>query len=167
MLNRAIRATQAPGHSPNSGKPDYMYRLLMSVFTLKNQSLFTRTIVLMATVALTACSSLEPARLELNDLSSLKPSHTTYEAVMSRYGQPQHEEESGGEIRVTYAVDQEASSLSNIDGKGFVRGVGGFVNTYRTGSRNVTLVFDATTRLYKKLQWQSTNTLQAPRTSPP
>ena len=134
---------------------------------MKYQSLFTRAIILIATVALTACSSLEPARLELNDLSSLKPSRTTYEAVMSRYGQPQHAEESGGEIRVTYAVDQEASSLSNIDGKGFVRGVGGFVNTYRTGSRNVTLVFDANTRLYKKFQWQSTNTLQVPRTSPP
>ena len=134
---------------------------------MKYPILFTRSIILMAAVALTACSSLEPARLELNDLSSLKPSRTSYEAVMSRYGQPQHEEESGGEIRVTYAVDQEASSLSNIDGKGFVRGVGGFVNTYRTGSRNVTLVFDATTRLYKKFQWQSTNTLQVPRTSPP
>lgn len=134
---------------------------------MKYPNFFIRTIVLMAAVALTACSSLEPARLELNDLSSLKPSRTTYEAVMSRYGQPQHEEESGGEIKVTYAVDQEASSLSNIDGKGFVRGVGGFVNTYRTGSRNLTLVFDATTRLYKKFQWQSTNTLQVPRTSPP
>lgn len=134
---------------------------------MKYPILFTRSIILMAAVALTACSSLEPARLELNDLSSLKPSRTSYEAVMSRYGQPQHEEESGGEIRVTYAMDQEASSLSNIDGKGFVRGVGGFVNTYRTGSRNVTLVFDATTRLYKKFQWQSTNTLQVPRTSPP
>ena len=138
----------------------------MSVFAMKYQSLFTRAIILIATVALTACSSLEPARLELNDLSSLKPSRTTYEAVMSRYGQPQHEEESGGEIKVTYAVDQEASSLSNIDGKGFVRGVGGFVNTYRAGSRNVTLVFDANTRLYKKFQWQSTNTLQVPRASP-
>jgi hypothetical protein len=139
----------------------------MSAFAMKNPNVFTRTIVLMATVALAACSSLEPARLELNDLSSLKPSRTTYETVISRYGQPQHEEESGGELRVTYAVDQEASSLSNIDGKGFVRGVGGFVNTYRTGSRNVTLVFDATTRLYQKLQWPSTNTLQVPRASPP
>jgi|GEM_PF-863447 len=123
----------------------------------------------MAAVALAGCSSPGPARLELNDLSSLKPSRTSYETVKSRYGQPlhEHEEESGGEIRMTYAVDQEASSLSNIDGKGFVRGVGGFVNTYRTGSRNVTLVFDATTRLYKKLQWQPSNTLQVPPASPP
>ena len=133
---------------------------------MKHRNLFTRSIILMATVALTACSSLEPARLELNDLSSLKPARTSCETVISRYGQPRQEEESGGEIRLTYTVDQEASSLSNIDGKGFVRGVGGFANTYRTGSRNVTLVFDATTRLYKRLQWQPSNTLPIPQATP-
>ena len=86
--------------------------------------------------------------------------------MISQCGPPLREETSGGEIRATYAVEQEAASLSNIDGKGFVRGIGGFVNTYSLGSRNVTLVFDAKTRLYKKREWQSANALQAPGANP-
>lgn len=86
--------------------------------------------------------------------------------MISRCGPPLRKETSGGEIRATYAVEQEAASLSNIDGKGFVRGVGGFVNTYPVGSRDVTLVFDAKSRLYKKREWQSTNALQASGANP-
>ena len=100
------------------------------------------------------------------NLSSLKPSRTAYDTVISRCGPPLREETSGAEIRATYAVEQEAASLSNIDGKGFVRGVGGFVNTYPVGSRDITLVFDAKTRLYNKREWQSTNALKAPAASP-
>lgn len=133
---------------------------------MKKPSSSLRTLILIAAATLSACSGLEPGRLDLDDLSSLKPSRTAYDTVISRCGPPLREETSGGEIRATYAVEQEAASLSNIDGKGFVRGVGGFVTTYPVGSRNVTLVFDAKTRLYKKREWQSTNALQASGASP-
>ena len=132
---------------------------------MKKPSSSLRTLILIA-ATLTACSGLEPGRLDLDDLSSLKPSRTAYDTVISRCGPPLREETSGGEIRATYAVDQEAASLSNIDGKGFVRGVGGFVTTYPVGSRDVTLVFDAKTRLYKTREWHSANALQAPGASP-
>jgi hypothetical protein len=82
--------------------------------------------------------------------------------MIFQYGVPLREDESDGEIRATYVLEQEAASLSNIDGKGFVRGVGGFVNTYPTGLREVTLVFDSKTRRYKRLKWQTASTLQAP-----
>lgn len=133
---------------------------------MKKPSSSLRTLILIAAATLSACSGLEPGRLDLDDLSSLKPSRTAYDTVISRCGPPLREETSGAEIRATYAVEQEAASLSNIDGKGFVRGVGGFVNTYPVGSRDVTLVFDAKTRLYKKREWQSTNALQAHGASP-
>ena len=101
------------------------------------QNTFARTLILIATVnvTFTGCSGfgLESGRLELDDLASLKPSRTSYDTVTSRCGQPLREVQTDSEIRATYAVEQQASSLSNIDGKGFVRGVGGFVNTYPTG----------------------------------
>jgi hypothetical protein len=123
-------------------------------------------LLIVMTLSLTACSGMGHGRLELDDLPSLKKSSTTLDAVISRYGEPLHSEESGGEIKATYAMEEQESALSNVDGKGFVRGVGGFVDTYRTGSRNVTLVFDAKTRLYKNLQWQTASTLRLPGANP-
>jgi hypothetical protein len=110
--------------------------------------------MLIACTALFSCSGQEPRRLNLDDLSFLRPSLTSYQAMIFQYGVPLREDESDGEIRATYVLEQEAASLSNINGKGFVRGVGGFVNTYPTGLREVTLVFDAKTRRYKRLKWQ-------------
>jgi hypothetical protein len=135
---------------------------------MQNQITFARTVILIATVTFLGCSGIssESGRLELDALASLKPSRTSYDAVIARCGQPLREVQTDREIRATYAFKQEAASLSNIDGKGFVRGVGGFVNTYPLGQGEVTLVFDAKTRLYKNRQWQSTKALQAPRTTP-
>jgi hypothetical protein len=134
---------------------------------MQNNIRFARTIILIAAVAFSGCSGLNLAsgRLGLDDLASLRPSRTSYDAVIARCGQPLKEVQTAGEIRSTYAFEQEAASLSNIDGKGFVRGVGGFVNTYPVGQGEVTLVFDAKTRLYKNRQWQSTKTLQVPQTT--
>jgi hypothetical protein len=134
------------------------------------QNTFARTLILIATVIITftGCSGfgLESGRLELDDLASLKPSRISYDTVTTRYGQPLREVQTDSEIWATYAVEQQGSSLSNIDGKGFVRGVGGFVNTYPTGQVKVTLVFDAKTRLYKNHQWQSTKAIQVLQTTP-
>jgi hypothetical protein len=109
---------------------------------------------------------LASGRLQLDDLASLQPSRTAYDTVISRCWQPLRERQTDGEIMATYAFEQQASSLSNIDGKGFVRGVGGFVNTYPMSQGEVTLVFDAKTRLYKNRHWQSTEPLQVPQTTP-
>ena len=136
-------------------------------FVMQNHISFARTLILIAAVAFSGCSGLNFAsgRLGMDDLASLRPSGTPYEAVIARCGQPLREVQTDGEIRATYAFEQEAASLSNIDGKGFVRGVGSFVNTYPVGQGEVTLVFDAKTRLYKNRQWQSTETLQVPQTT--
>jgi hypothetical protein len=140
----------------------------MGSFGMQNHITWIRTLILIAIVTFSGCSGLssESGRLELDDLASLKPSRTSYDAVIARCGQPLREVQTDGEIRATYAFEQEAASLSNIDGKGFVRGVGGFVNTYPIGQGEVTLVFDAKTRLYKNRQWQSTKALQVPLTTP-
>lgn len=122
---------------------------------MKNRNSVGWILSLIVGTALRACAGREPQRLDLDDLSFLRPSLTSYEAMIFQYGEPLRVEESGGKIRATYVVEQEAASLSNIDGKGFVRGVGGFVNTYPTGLlRDVILVFDAKTRRYKRLHWQ-------------
>lgn len=122
--------------------------------------------MLIAGIFLTACTGAERGHLVLDDLSYLKPSSTSYDEVISRYGQPLRERVIKGEIRATYMLEEQSASLSNIDGKGFVRGVGGFVNTYPSGSQEVTLVFDARTRLYKKRQWDSMSLLPDPHASP-
>ena len=135
---------------------------------MQKRNTFASTFILLATVTLIGCSgfNLESGRLELDDLSSLRPSRTSYDTVISRCGHPLREVQTDGEIRATYPFEQQASSLSNIDGKGFVRGVGGFVNMYPTGQSEVTLVFDARTRLYRKRQWQSMEALQVPQITP-
>ena len=133
-----------------------------------NHITLARILLMFAAVIFSGCSGLNLAsgRLELDDLASLRPSRTSYDAVIARCGQPLREVQTAGEIRATYVFEQEAASLSNIDGKGFVRGVGGFVNTYPVGQGEVTLLFDAETRLYKNRQWQSTKALQVPQITP-
>jgi hypothetical protein len=142
--------------------------LIMDSSGMLNHITLARTLILFVAVTFSGCSglSLASGRLELDDLASLRPSRTSYDDVIVRCGQPLREVHTDGEIRATYAFEQEAASLSNIDGKGFVRGVGGFVSTYPMGQGEVTLVFDAKTRLYKTRQWQSTKALQVPLTTP-
>jgi hypothetical protein len=128
--------------------------------------LCSRIFMLIVGVALTACTVAERGHLVVDDLSYLKPSSTSYDEVISRYGQPLRKQDINGEIRATYTLEEQSASLSNIDGKGFVRGVGGFVNTYPSGSQEVTLVFDAKTRMYKKRQWDSMSLPPDPQASP-
>lgn len=99
---------------------------------------------------LVGCSSLAMTRpFTFSEVSRLKPAVTTYEQVVAKYGEPQQVAEKDDELRVAYMVDETESTLSNIDGKAFVRGVGGSVMTYKNDSRMVTLLFDKNTRLYK------------------
>ena len=99
---------------------------------------------------LVGCSSMAMTRpFTYSEVSRLKPAVTTYEQVVAKYGDPQQVTENGDELRVAYMVDETESTLSNIDGKAFVRGVGGSVMTYKNDSRMVTLLFDKNTRLYK------------------
>lgn len=129
---------------------------------MKNQGLFARTRILMAWAVFGACSSPEPRRLDLDDLSFMKPSLTLYEAMIFQFGRPLQEEASGDEFRATYPVKQELASVTNINGKGFARRVGGLVNAYPTGPQEVTLVFNAKNRRYKRLQWQLASSRQDP-----
>ena len=105
---------------------------------------------LLMLLQLVGCSSLAMTRpFTFSEVSRLKPAVTTYEQVVAKYGEPQQVAEKDDELRVAYMVDETESTLSNIDGKAFVRGVGGSVMTYKNDSRMVTLLFDKNTRLYK------------------
>ena len=129
---------------------------------MKNQGLFGRTSILMACAVFGACSGPEPRRLDLDDLSFMRPSLTSYEAMIFQFGRPLQEEASGDEFRATYPVKQELASVTNINGKGIARGVCGLVDTYPTGPQEVTLVFNAKNRRYKRLQWQLARSQQDP-----
>ena len=111
--------------------------------------------LLMLLVSL-GCSSLAMTRpFTYSEISHLKPAVTSYDQLVGKSGDPQQVTENGDELRVAYMVDETESTLSNVDGKAFVRGVGGSVMTYKNDSRMVILLFDKKTRLYKGREQQN------------
>jgi hypothetical protein len=88
------------------------------------------------------------SEITMDQIVGLARQPHTYEDVVSRFGAPVTEWQSDRVNYAVYPVNEYASALSNIDGKGFVPGVGGFVDTYKLSESQVILSFDRKTGKY-------------------
>ena len=84
----------------------------------------------------------------LEQLQSLDRRPVTYEDVVRQFGKPYAVWQTEDRKYAGYRIDRYGSALSGIDGKGFVPGIGGFVDTFKIDERPVTLIFERQTGRY-------------------
>lgn len=98
--------------------------------------------------SLSACVALESSTVTADEIAHLSRQHLTYEEVIEKLGRPAVVWEAGDRKYAGYRIDEYESAMSNVDGKGFVPGIGSFAETFKMGSRSVTLEFEKTTGKY-------------------
>lgn len=99
-------------------------------------------------LSLSACVALEHGAVTADEIAHLSRQSLTYDEVIARLGQPSVVWEAGDRTYAGYRINEYESAMSNVDGKGFVPGVGSFAETFKVGSRSVTLEFEKTSGKY-------------------
>lgn len=99
-------------------------------------------------LSLSACAALERNTVTADEIAHLSRQHLSYDEVIEKLGKPAVVWEAGDRKYAGYRIDEYESAMSNVDGKGFVPGVGSFAETFKVGSRSVTLEFEKTSGKY-------------------
>lgn len=99
-------------------------------------------------LSLSACADLERSAVTADEIAHLSKQNLTYNDVIMKLGKPSVAWETGDRKYAAYRINEYESAMSNVDGKGFVPGIGSFVDTFKLGSRSVTLEFDKTSEKY-------------------
>ena len=100
------------------------------------------TVFLALHLSLGGCASLTRSEVTADEVAHLSKQNLTYEAVIAKFGAPSVAWETKDRKYAAYRINEYESAMSNVDGKGFVPGIGGFVDTFKVSSRSVTLEFE-------------------------